>query len=82
MAPHMKMFARLTGQTFGDWAVNDRQTQVRTQKQMSREGHDGSNQGVLDWLTLVSENARHGSPLFSKKLWSIIYYFCGERWGA
>ncbi|CAM9310111.1 unnamed protein product [Scytosiphon promiscuus] len=27
VAPHMKMFARLTGQTFGDWAVDDRQSQ-------------------------------------------------------
>lgn len=25
----MKMFARLTGQSFGDWAINDRSDKVR-----------------------------------------------------
>lgn len=28
----MKMFARLTGQSFGDWAVNDRSDKVRTRE--------------------------------------------------
>ncbi|CAN0201007.1 unnamed protein product [Ectocarpus fasciculatus] len=27
VAPHMKMFARLTGQSFGDWAIDDRNKQ-------------------------------------------------------